>query len=98
MTGIGPGVLDLASLTVGKWTEEQKAAMAAAYFEALPEQYRPYDSLDALITALDYSHIYVSMLWLGWTEEWAPPAQTGLNWLAEAMRLAEKLDLCDRIC
>ncbi|MFN2221330.1 MAG: aminoglycoside phosphotransferase family protein [Candidatus Promineifilaceae bacterium] len=93
MAAVGPGILDLAALTAGKWTEEQKEALARAYYEGLPRGQQVYPSFAALLRALDYGHLYVSMLWLGWTAEIAPPAESGLNWLAEALRLAEKLDL-----
>src|SRR5262249_37474331 len=34
--GLGPGLLDLAALIAGKWTDEQKRALALEYYAALP--------------------------------------------------------------
>lgn len=93
MTGIGPGLLDLAALTVGNWTEEQQAAMAKAYFDALPADKHQFETFESLLETLAYCHLYTAIMWLGWTPEWAPPAQIGSNWLGEAVRLAEKLRL-----
>jgi aminoglycoside phosphotransferase len=80
MAAIGPGLIDLAALTTGAWSEEKRAAIASAY-GAFDEG------------ALECCHLHLALQWLGWSQEWTAPAAHAHNWLAEARRAAERLDL-----
>jgi hypothetical protein len=82
MAAVGPGLIDLAALTAGRWTEQQKAELATAY-KAPPE----------FLDALDYCRLHLAMQWLGWAAEWTPPPEHAHDWLAEALALAEQLGL-----
>src|SRR5260370_39276510 len=91
MAGVGPGLPDLAALTAGAWTDEQKTALALAYHAALPPDHTWFTRPDALLAALDFCHLHLAMQWLGWSPEWSPPPEHRRNWLREALRLAGKL-------
>jgi aminoglycoside phosphotransferase (APT) family kinase protein len=90
---IGPGLIDLAALTTGKWSNEIKARLAKAYRDALAA---PGSSLDeeAFALALDCCRLHLAVQWLGWAPgSWRPPRKHRQDWLGEALRLAEKLGL-----
>ena len=82
MAAVGPGLIDLAALTAGQWTEQQKAELATAY--KAPAE---------LLAALPYCRLHLAMQWLGWAAEWTPPSEHAHDWLAEALTLAEQLGL-----
>lgn len=93
MAGLGPGLLDLAALTAGKWNEKQKAALVLSYYDARKTKRREYLNPDEFLTALDYCRLHIAMQWLGWAPNWSPPAENAHDWLGEAVRMAEKLGL-----
>ena len=93
IAAVGPGLLDLAALTIGKWTPAQREALARAYREgaeagpggdALP---RDFDA------ALDFCRLHLAVQWLGWDPDWEPPADHRHDWLAEALGSARRLGL-----
>jgi Ser/Thr protein kinase RdoA (MazF antagonist) len=93
MAGVGPGLIDLAALIAGGWTEEEKSSLALTYYEA-----RPFDSgwspaSDEFLAALDCCRLHLAVQWLGWAPEWSPPPEHAQNWLGEALCLAEQLGL-----
>jgi aminoglycoside phosphotransferase (APT) family kinase protein len=91
MAGVGPGLMDLADLASGNWSEPQRRAMAEAYLAALPPELAPPPAeFDA---ALDACRLHKTMQWLGWSADWQPPEQHRHDWLGEALRLGEKLGL-----
>jgi hypothetical protein len=89
MTAIGPGLIDLAELTSGGWTAEQKEEMARAYYEALP----PTAASDwgSFVAALELCRLHQAIQLLGWSSAWSPPPEHAQNWLGEAMRCAAAL-------
>jgi hypothetical protein len=89
MAGIGPPLMDLADLTGGNWTAEQKQGIADAYREAFPPADRlpPTDFDDAL----NWCRLHKAVQWLGWAPSWTPPKEHAQDWLVEARRLAETL-------
>ncbi len=89
----GPGLLDLAALTAGSWTEEQKRALALAYRDALlPARGWP-PAPETFLAALDCCYLHLAVQWLGWSPEWSPPPEHAQNWLAEALSRSDKLRL-----
>jgi Ser/Thr protein kinase RdoA (MazF antagonist) len=83
----GPGLVDLAALVSGGWAEQDREAIVAAYREAAgvaafaPEQ-------------LALARLHLAVQWLGWAPpSWTPPEGQRHDWLAEALALAEGLDL-----
>jgi thiamine kinase-like enzyme len=93
MAAVGPGLLDLAALTAGSWTDEEKKSLAMAYHATLPQDGGWMPTPDAFLTALDYCNLHLAVQWLGWSQEWSAPPEHAQNWHAEALRLAEKLRL-----
>ena len=78
--GVGPGLVDLAALTSGDWSEEDRGHIAAAYRDAsaggLDEE-----SFDA---GLEACRLHLALQWLGWSGAWSPPVEHRQDWLREA--------------
>lgn len=94
MTAIGPGLIDLAALTAGKWSERDRTAIALAYYSALStssDRARP--SPAEFLRGLDYCRLYLAWQWLGWSTAWSAPPEHAQDWLGQALALAEKLGL-----
>jgi hypothetical protein len=87
LAGIGPGLWDLAALSSGAWTEDERAALASAYREAEPGG-GAGSELD-----LEACRLALAVQWLGWGDDWSPPREHRHDWLAEAVRSAERLGL-----
>jgi aminoglycoside phosphotransferase (APT) family kinase protein len=92
MAAVGPGLIDLAALTAGRWDERDRTAMALAYRDELARHGRPIDT-EALLVALRWCRVHLAVQWLGWSAEWSPPPEHVQDWLGEAVRLAERLGL-----
>ena len=93
IAAVGPGLVDLAALTIGRWTPGEREALARAYRqaadagpggEALPADF------DA---ALEFCRLHLAVQWLGWDPGWEPPDDHRHDWLAEAVASAERLGL-----
>jgi aminoglycoside phosphotransferase (APT) family kinase protein len=83
MAALGPGVTDLAAL-VGGWSDADREAIAAAYATTAPGS----------LANLDYARLQQAIQWLGWAPaSWTPPEGQRHDWLAEALELAERLEL-----
>jgi Ser/Thr protein kinase RdoA (MazF antagonist) len=93
MAAVGPGLVDLAALTAGMWTTEEKENLALAYHAALASAGGWPPAPEAFLAALDCCHLHLAVQWLGWAPEWSPPPDQAQDWLNEALRLAEKLGL-----
>jgi hypothetical protein len=93
LAGIGPGVVDLAALVVGKWTDAQREELIDAYRSGLPPDHPWSDDVAALSRAVDFARLHLAVKWLGWSRYWTPPTTQAHDWLAEAVAMAEKLEL-----
>lgn len=93
MAATGPGLMDLAALAAGKWSEEEKIALALAYYVALPPVNGHMLGTEEFIAAFDCCRLALAAQWLGWSPEWQPPPEHTQDWLREALFLAEKLSL-----
>jgi len=89
MAAVGPGLLDLAALTSGGWSDGEREEILLAYHEALPSP----PPLDAFFEASECCRLHIALQWLGWAEDWSPPDEHAQDWLAEALRAAGKLGL-----
>ena len=87
MAGVGPGLIDLAAITAGKWTSEQRAAFAEEYRAAGAVSEHGFEE------AFDLCRLYLAVHCLGWSPSWSPPAEHAFDWLGEAIQLATKLGL-----
>lgn len=92
MAAVGPGLLDLAALTSGTWTEEERTALALAYREAAGPMSVPGGE-DGFLSALDCCRLHLAVQWLGWSPSWIPPPEHRQDWLAEAARAAQRIGL-----
>jgi Phosphotransferase enzyme family len=93
MAAVGPGLIDLAALTAGRWTDTERAALCDAYRTALPPGSEWDSKPDALRTMLDHCRIHLAVQWLGWSRSWVAPQEHRRDWLSEAVVLAESLGL-----
>ena len=86
-------MMDLAALSSGKWSGDERRAMALAYHEAcLDTRGLPADR-EAFLTALDRCRLHLAVQWLGWSPDWSPPPEHAQDWLGEVAALADKLGL-----
>jgi aminoglycoside phosphotransferase len=93
MAGIGTGLIDLAALTAGSWSERERAELASAYYDALTPQGRWPPPVDEFVSALNCCRLHLAVQLLGWAAKWSPPLDEAQDWLGEAQRLAKILNL-----
>ena len=86
---VAPGLIDLAALTAGAWSDEQRGRLAHAYYAALPPDGR--QAIVDFSSALDCCRLYVALQWLGWSRDWTPPPEHAHDWRQEALAAAERL-------
>jgi aminoglycoside phosphotransferase (APT) family kinase protein len=87
LAGSGPGLMDLAALISGTWTEAERERMVAAYaaVDGLP----PFSARELLCARLQ-----LAVQWLGWgPPEWIAPQAQRHDWLADATALAQRLEI-----
>jgi aminoglycoside phosphotransferase (APT) family kinase protein len=87
LAAAAPGLVDLAALVSGGWSDEDRAAIVSAYRFAIgPDGFSTRQ--------LDLARLSLAVQWLGWTEpSWEPPPGQRHDWLGEALALAERLEL-----
>jgi len=90
LAGIGPGLLDLAALTSGKWTAEERAKIVAAYCDVWARDSGTVIHADFAQQFLA-ARLHLAVQWLGWSETWQPPAHQQHDWFAEAVNVAAEL-------
>lgn len=88
MAALAPGLVDLAALTAGEWSDSDRIAMELAYCRAAG---RVRDS--SFVADLDACRLASCIQWLGWAPGWEPPEEHAHGWLAEALTIAERLGL-----
>ena len=93
LAAMGPGLMDLAAFTAGKWSEEERLDLSMAYYDALPDGASAKTPVDHFLYCLDACRLHWSVQWLGWSSNWSPPVEEKQDWLGEAQRVAEKLAL-----
>ena len=93
IAAVGPPLLDLAALTIGRWTPAQADALTAAYREALDAQGGPQVHVGDFDRALECCRLHLAVQWLGWDPLWEPPPDHRHDWLGDAIRMADGLGL-----
>ena len=93
MAAIGPGLVDLAALTAGQWSDEERTAHVLAYHDELTQYDSPTPSAGELLESLEYCRLHLAVQWLGWSLDWTPPPEHRQDWLGEALRLSAKVGL-----
>jgi Phosphotransferase enzyme family len=81
--GAGPGVLDLAALTAGSWSDAERSRIEQAYFDALPAELRPANG------DLDYARLLLAAQLVGSSTS----DEHAHDWAAVALGLIEELSL-----
>jgi len=64
--GLGPGLLDLVSLTSGRWKPEARLSMTRAYFEALQEATQAPLDWDGFCSDLEGVTLFHALGWVTW--------------------------------
>jgi hypothetical protein len=79
LAAAGPLLLDVAALTSG-WPEADQEAIVGAYGDVERVEF-------------DCCRLHLAVRWLGWADDWTPPAEHAKDWRREALDLAERLDV-----
>jgi aminoglycoside/choline kinase family phosphotransferase len=95
MAAIAPGLVDLAALTAGDWTEDQRRTLSAAYRDALDLKKGRPPSMTDLMEGVRCCQLHLCIQLLGWASDWSPPEQHTHNWLREALHLGETLGMLE---
>lgn len=95
MAAVGPALVDLASLSGGKWIEAERSAMTQAYWEQSTRMDGApcSSSFDGLLASVQLCRLHLAIKWLGWSGSWTPPPQQAHDWMTEAIHLIERVDL-----
>ncbi|HEX6186672.1 MAG TPA: phosphotransferase [Pyrinomonadaceae bacterium] len=93
MAGVGPGLMDLAALVSGNWTDNERRAIARAYHQTMTESEVPGLAEPEFWIALDYCRLALAVQWLGWSRSWTPPLDHQHDWRKEALELSAKLGI-----
>jgi aminoglycoside phosphotransferase (APT) family kinase protein len=89
MAGIGPQLLDLAALTSGAWTGEERREIATAYWRRSGGSM----SLAELLHDLDLCRLLIALQWLGWSRRWKAPKEHAHDWLTDVQVLVKEVGL-----
>ncbi|HZB97352.1 MAG TPA: phosphotransferase [Candidatus Sulfotelmatobacter sp.] len=92
MAAIGPGLIDLAALTSGNWTDDQRAQICSSYRSAIEGEDVALGS-EEFDDALALCRLHVCVQWLGWAPEWTPPKEHVHDWLGEALLLLDQVSV-----
>ncbi|MGH9021973.1 MAG: aminoglycoside phosphotransferase family protein [Acidimicrobiia bacterium] len=91
--GTGPGLLDVAALASGSWSNDERAGLVEAYVAAMSLSGKwPLDA-DATMAGVLCCRLHLAIRWLGWAPWWSPPNDHTNDWLREALHLADALDV-----
>lgn len=86
---IGPGLIDLAALTSGDWTDVEQKELVDSYYNSLREsELKP--ERDVFERHLKSCRLTLALRWLGWSASWHPPEEHRQDWFAEAMQLIDE--------
>jgi hypothetical protein len=89
MAGVGAAALDVAALTSGAWSPEERETIAEAYRSSMPAAFgRRLGSTGEWADAVERCRLLVAVQWLGWKRRAAPPPHQIHDWLADAHELA----------
>ena len=85
-----PGLIDVAALTAGKWSEQEKTELALEYYAAL-RSFREVPPQNTFLRNWHLCRLHLAVQWLGWSSDWSPPIEHRQDWLAEALDSANRL-------
>ena len=93
MAGLGPHLMDLASLLSGLWTDEERSDIAQTYHQTLASEGVATPTPETYLKTLDCCLIQLAVQNLGWSASWTPPPEHAHDWLGEALRVCAKWHL-----
>jgi aminoglycoside phosphotransferase (APT) family kinase protein len=93
MAAWAPGLVDLAALIAGKWTEGEKQTLAMDYHATVTGARYKSSDVNEFLADLRYCRLHLAVQWLGWAPNWTPPPEHKQDWLGEALHLADELGL-----
>jgi hypothetical protein len=93
MAAYAPGLIDLAALVSGDWSDEEKASLAMAYYNEIESKHPAMRQRADFLTALDCCRLHLALQCIGSSRSWSPPPQHHHDWFQEAVRLTERLFL-----
>jgi Ser/Thr protein kinase RdoA (MazF antagonist) len=93
VAGMGPMLIDLAALTAGRWTEEERVELAISYRNMVSVEQVTSLSHENFMRALDCCRLQLAVQLVGWASQWTPPATHTQDWLGEALHAADRLGL-----
>ena len=91
LAAVGPGYVDVAGLSAGNWTPDQKEAMALAYYDAMPGAGIARPERADFFIDIECARLHQAVQWLGWSPGWTPVPEHAQNWLREALDSAHIL-------
>jgi Ser/Thr protein kinase RdoA (MazF antagonist) len=95
LTAVGPGLIDVAALSAGAWTDEQRGRLLRAYETARAGDRGRRTSQRELLESFDYCRLHLAVRMLGWSTDraWKAPPHHEQDWLSEAVTLGKRLGL-----
>ena len=90
MAAAGPGIMDLAALVSGEWTELQEAELILTYMNTISPESGIILDKERFFEDVACGQLHVAMQWLGWSENWSPPEEHKQNWLQTALGIINR--------
>jgi aminoglycoside phosphotransferase (APT) family kinase protein len=91
MAALGPPLFDLAALLSGRWSADDRIAMATAYREGAESAGMRCPMIEELLLGVTACRLLLAVQWLGWAADWTAPAGHQNDWLEEAELCAREL-------
>jgi hypothetical protein len=93
VAGTGPGLLDLAAWTDGRWHAMQRGRLLAAYRSGLVDSGADVPPMTEMLVSFDRCRLHFALQWLGWSRGYEAPPGRAQDWLGEAIDLADRLGM-----
>jgi hypothetical protein len=93
VSGTGPGLLDLAALTGGKWDACERERFLSAYRAAMLDLGVAIAPYDQMLVDFDRCRLHLALQWLGWSVGFRAPPGRAQDWLGVAFATARQLDI-----
>jgi hypothetical protein len=77
----GPAEVDVAALTSGSWSDDEREQLALAYHDS---RVGPPKTKEEFLLDVACARLHLAVQWLGWSQAWTPPPEQAQDWLSEA--------------
>jgi hypothetical protein len=85
LAAIGPAAVDIAALSSGAWSSDERAMLVDAYAAGAGANDRA-----ELFRQVELARLYLALRLLGWSDGWMPPVDERHDWRAEALAAFER--------